>query len=242
MNEARVTTRGLAFDRHWMLVDEQGKFVTQRTAPEMSQIKPKLLTNRMSMEMSGMGSIEVPFVASGPRLSAEIWKDTLKVQEVSSSSSEWFSEALHRKLRLVCMPDDVSRQVDPVFAELGDEVGFADGYSFLMLSQASLDDVSERMGSSIDALRFRPNLVIQGVSAFEEDEYRHFSINGVDFRAAKPCARCVIPTIDPETGNKNPKLTKVLAGYRTKENSIMFGQNLIHDGVGILKVGSEVLI
>ena len=242
MNEARVTARGLAFDRHWMLIDEQGKFVTQRTVPEMSQIRIELFEDRMSVEMLGMGSIEIPFTATGPRLRAEIWKDTLGVQEVSNSSHEWFSDALQRKIRLVCMPDDVSRQVDPAFARLGDEVGFADGYSFLMLSQASLDDLSERMGSKMDALRFRPNLVIQGVSAFEEDEYQDFSINDVSFKAVKPCARCVIPTIDPATGKKDPKLNKVLAEYRTKENSIMFGQNLIHDGVGILKVGSEVLV
>ena len=240
MNEARVTTRGFAFDRHWMLVDQQGKFVTQRTAPEMSQVKIKLESDSMTIEKEGMEAFEVPYTATGSRLNVEIWRDTVNAQEVSSVVNEWFCDALHQEVRLVCMPEDVIRSVDPDFSRPGDHVGFADGYSFLLLSQASLDDLSQRMGEPMDALRFRPNLVIEGTSAFEEDQFSHFSIDGVRFKVAKPCARCVIPTIDPLTGLSNPEINRVLAGYRTKEKSIMFGQNLVHDGVGMLRVGSEV--
>ena len=236
-----MTPRGFAHDRNWMIIDENGKFVTQRSYPLMSQISVSLTDEGLLITADGISPLRISYEANEAMTSAEIWKDTVLAQEVSIEAHQWFSQFLGADLRLVLMPEKTVRTVSPEHDRGQDQVGFADGYPFLVLSQASLDDLQSRSGMKIDALRFRPNLVIEDTNPYEEDEYTSFSIDGIRFHTVKPCARCVIPTIDPQTGSKQPELNRVMADYRTLNGAIMFGQNLVHDGAGSIRVGSDLV-
>ena len=139
------------------------------------------------------------------------------------------------------MPDDEIRRVDQTYAGPGDQVGFADGFSFLLTSRASLDELNRRLPSPLPMNRFRPNIVIDGVEPFEEDGWKHIRIDGITFTVAKPCARCAITTTDQNTAERSKEPLRTLATFRhVPGKGVMFGQNLIHDRPGVLHVGAEV--
>mgnify|MGYP001828911861 CR=1 FL=1 len=132
------------------------------------------------------------------------------------------------------------RRVDPAFSRATDQVGFADGFPFLLISQASLDDLNRRLAQPVAMLRFRPNLVVAGCEAFAEDGWRRIRVGELEFRVAKPCSRCIIPTIDPSTGQRGVEPLRTLNSYRRRGNKVYFGQNLVHESAGRLAVGMPV--
>jgi uncharacterized protein len=140
------------------------------------------------------------------------------------------------------MPDDSVRPVDPDYAGPGHRVGFADGFPFLLISEASLDELNGRLTQPVPMARFRPNLVVAGCEAFAEDGWRRIRIGGLAFDLVKPCSRCIIPTIDIATGQRDAEPLRTLMGYRKRDNRILFGQNLVHDGVGLLRRGMPVQV
>ncbi|MEE2904694.1 MAG: MOSC N-terminal beta barrel domain-containing protein [Myxococcota bacterium] len=237
--EAVVTSRGLQFDRHWMVIDENGLFVTQREEPRMSQILLSIL--KPGFEASfGSSRVYLDPLESGPSQVVRVWNDDVKATVCRREVNDWFSGVLNRPVRVVKMSEDARRLVDQKFANKNDVVSFADGFPFLLLSQASIDELKSRLSQAGDVLRFRPNLVISGVSAHAEDGMDEFMISGIRFRCAKPCARCVIPTIDPASGKKDPEINKVLSKYRKFDGKILFGQNLVHLGSGTLQTGAKI--
>ena len=137
-------------------------------------------------------------------------------------------------------PQDEFRQCDPVYAKPGEKTAFSDGFPYLLISQASLDDLNQRLDTAVEMKRFRPNLVIAGSQAFEEDNWKKIRIGDVSFRLVKPCSRCIIPSIDPQSGVKSAEPLKTLSSYRKRDNKIFFGQNLIAEGSGILQTGMPV--
>ena len=162
--------------------------------------------------------------------------------QIRSLMRSWsmHSDFLQLDCRLVYLPDDQVRQVDPKYANPGEQVGFADGFPFLLISQASLDDLNARLDNPVPMQRFRPNLVVDGCSAYAEDAWRRIRIGDIEFRVAKPCSRCIIPTIDPLTATRADEPLRTLMGYRRWDNNVWFGQNLLHDTPGVLAEGMQV--
>lgn len=238
---------GLAGDRRWMLVDEaSGRFLTQRAVAKMSQLSA-LWNSAGGLSLSAPG--HTPLEIALPGRDAElrgvtIWRDTLRVPDAGDQAAAWVSDFIGKPTRLVHIPLERARYTEAGYGQEGDQVAFADGYPLLLIGQASLDDLSARVGRPMEMLRFRPNLVIEGGDAFAEDGWKRLRIGDVELRVVKPCSRCILTTIDPRTGERSadrePFVT--LEAYRKTENGAMFGQNLVNDGVGRLEVGMPVTI
>ena len=235
-----VGPRGPELDRHWMLVDAQGRFLTQRQLPQMALIATRFVDGGvLRLQAPGMPDLAVGAPA-GDRLDVHVWRDSLTAVRVGDVADRWLSDFLGVHCHLVELPEDVRRPVDPDFAMPDDQVGLADGFPFLLISQASLDDLNHRLQTPLSMLRFRPNLVVSGCRPHAEDDWQHIRIGDIGFRVAKPCSRCIIPTIDPDTGERGREPMQTLLTYRRRDNKVYFGQNLIHDGVGRLQLGMPV--
>ena len=171
-----------------------------------------------------------------------IWDDNVSATHVSEESDDWFSNFLQRPVKLVFMSETGERSVDTKYADNNEQVAFADAFPYLLISQASLDDLNSRLSTRVPMNRFRPNLVISGTKPFEEDTWSKIKIGEIYFKVAKPSARCIITTIDQQTGLRNKDPLHTLSTYRTVNNKILFGQNLIALNEGALKVNDDVEI
>jgi len=189
--------------------------------------------------------ITVPFcTSSGTRLTVQVWGDYCEAIFVDRQIDDWLSRKLNVTCRIVYMPDDSLRKVDPDYAvDHNNITSLSDGYPLLLISQSSLDDLNSRLESPIPMNRFRPNIVLAGANPYEEDEMAEFMIRGIRFFGVKLCARCSIPTINQETLEKSKEPTKTLASYRQKGNNVWFGQNVVYTSGGVsLKVADRVEI
>lgn len=243
VQSAVVTSRGLQHDRRWMLVNEHGHFITQREFPQMALLKTTVTNGGIAVNHHLNESILIPFNSeSKPLHQFAVWDDTCMGQYVSEEFDQWFSDTLNIKCRLIYMPDDSEREVDQRYAKPGMITSFADAYPFLLIGQASLDDLNNRMAQSLPMNRFRPNIVFTGGEPYSEDLMNQVDIACITFYGAKLCARCVLTTIDQQTAVKAKEPLKTLASYRMKNNKIMFGQNLIHENTGVITVGDELKV
>ncbi|MFC6099421.1 MOSC domain-containing protein [Olivibacter domesticus] len=241
LSSAEVTDRGFKYDRRWMLVDAHNRFLTQREVAQMALIKVAIEEGGLSLTHPRMEVVKVPFYQEGQDEQLfTIWNDTCKGVLVKKELDDWFSDALAMKCRLVYMPERTHRQVDQQYAPDGMITSFSDAYPFLTIGQASLDDLNGRLDEPLPMNRFRPNIVFSGGHAFEEDVMHHIRIGNIDFYGVKLCARCVVTTIDQQTAEKAKEPLKTLASYRSKNKKIMFGQNLIHTGAGLIRVGDRL--
>ena len=173
-----------------------------------------------------------------------VWSDECEGIYMSREADQWLFNILGASCRLVFMPDESERPVDPDYAQKGDIVSFADGYPLLLTNQASLADLNERLERPIEMIRFRPNVVMQGADAFEEDNWNRVRIGSVEFECSRPCARCVLTTVDPSTGVKDPdgEPLKTLKTYRHEGEGVLFGINLIPRSSGQLNLGDSVIV
>ena len=241
LERSPVGPRGIRFDRHWMVVDAEGNFLTQRQHSAMSQIQVGMVPGGLRLTAPGMPELDFPVDQSDEKLlEVQVWGDRVEAEYVGSRAANWLSHYLGIDARLVFMPEESRRPVDPDYAAEGDEVGFADGFPFLLISEASLQDLNSRLDDPLLMRRFRPNLVVQGCEPYEEDSWRRIRIGDIEFRVVKPCSRCLITTIDPESGEKGSEPLKTLASYRRRDNQVYFGQNLIHGAEGELQLGMTV--
>jgi uncharacterized protein YcbX len=241
VTNAVVTDRGLKHDRRWMLVDENNRFLTQREHTQMTLLKVQIEDNGLLVTHHIKGSVTIPFQKNSQTAQeVVIWDDTCTGVYVSDKLDSWFSEAIGIKCRLVYMPEDTRREVDQRYAPEGSITSFSDGYPFLMIGQSSLDDLNDRLTEALPMDRFRPNIVFTGGKPFAEDLMNHLHIAGIDFYGAKLCARCVMTTINQQTGAKAKEPLKTLATYRLRDKKILFGQNLIHEGTGVIAVGDMI--
>jgi len=241
---ATVGPRGIVGDRQWMVVDDSGEFLTQRELHRMALVSPRLLHNGL-LELSapGMPPLTVTAAVRQDRVDVSIWRDRCVAIDEGQSAAEWLTAFLEARCRLVRFPDDATRRVDPEYAGPNDQVGFADGFSFLLTSRASLDDLNQRLTAPLPMNRFRPNIVVSGGEAFEEDRWKRIRVGGITFAVVKPCARCVTTTVDQQTGEASREPLRTLATFRNVTGrGVMFGQNLIHDQSGVLHVGAEVAV
>lgn len=228
-----------------MLVDEEGRFITQRVVPALSGVEVRLTSRGIQVCVPGRPVVdrETPD-GEESRVRVTVWKDTVDAIPVASVIDEWLSHYLGRSVRLMFMPETARRGLDPDYGETEDDVSFADGYPVLLISQASLDDLNNRLDLPIPMNRFRPNLVVTGCEPFEEDLWKVIRIGSMRFRVVKPCARCMITTIDQETGVSGIEPLRTLASYRQVTNKVMFGQNLIPDGPfpATIRQGDELVV
>lgn len=247
LNQAKVESRGLEFDRRWMLVNEKNKFLTQREFPKMATVAVQIKNDGLNISDNG-NEITVPFrTESGETANVKIWSNFCRAQVYESKINDWFSDVLQTNCRLVLMPDDAQRKVNYFYAvHKTDTVSFADAYPFLLIGESSLEDLNSRLEKKIPMNRFRPNFVFNNSEPFAEDKWKKIQIGNTVFHLVKPCARCVITTIDQAIGISDGKEPlKTLASYRIPKRSIkkkiLFGQNLIAENVGeVLRVGDKL--
>jgi uncharacterized protein YcbX len=240
VERAQVTPRGLANDRRWMVVDEAGRFLTQRVLPRMALVRLSLHEQGLRVGFDESESLPLPFLFSNGRsVEIEVWKHR-GVAVRHEAGSDWFTRVLARPVQLVCMPDGLVRPVESRGARAGDQVSFADAYPLLVTNSASLEDLNLRSNFRSDVRRFRPNVVVSGAPAWVEDDWRLLRVGSVPLRLATACARCSIPGLDPDSGVATQEPLRTLATFRKRDHEIYFGVNAIPDGVGELRVGDSV--
>jgi hypothetical protein len=241
LHEARVEERGLELDRRWMLVDGEGVFLTQRQHPTMALLGVDLHDGGLVVKAPGREDLRIPFDDRGERVNVRIWNDTVQAALVGHGTAEWFSAFLGVPVRLVFLPEEIRRPVDPRHAPAGYHTGFSDGYPILLISEASLEDLNSRLRQPVSPNRFRANLVVRGCVPYAEDTWRSFRIGSCVFRIVKPCARCVVTTVNPETGERETEPLKTLEQYRRKDGKVLFGQNVIAETLGSIRIGDTVV-
>lgn len=237
---------GLKFDRRWMIVNPEGRFLTQRQHPAMAKIATQIDPDRGRLKLihPQVGEVKVPLPDDEQaRTPVSVWRSHVNAVPVSESVDQWLSKAIGVACRLVWFPEDEIRQVNPNHARKGEKTAFSDGYPFLLTSQASLDDLNGRLREPVPMIRFRPNLVVSGCQPYAEDTWARITIADLPFRVVKPCARCVVTTIDPERGARvGREPLETLFAYRRHGKEAWFGQNCIHEQQGDLQVGDPVRI
>lgn len=243
LREARLDAFGIEQDRRWAVLGDTGRVLTQRECPVLATLSAEITAEGLELRTMDGDRLRVrrPDVGE-PRVAVGIWNDTTEGASTDEGSAEWISRFLDRPARLVYMPESVERSVSPRFARPGDRLGFADGFPLLLTNEASLAALNERLATRIPMDRFRANLVVVGARPFAEDGWSRLRAGGVTVRVVKPCARCVVTTVDQETGIRGEEPLRTLADFRKRDGKVLFGQNLIHDGPGTVRVGDEVEI
>jgi uncharacterized protein YcbX len=244
VNSAQVTDRGFQYDRRWLLVDAENRFITQREFPEMALFQTSITSAGLKIRNRKNDSeLSIPFQPqTTAEITVQIWNDSCQALVVSDDVNAWFSEAFSFSCKLVYMPDKTQRLVDESYAKNNEINSFSDAFPFLMIGESSLEDLNRRLTESLPMNRFRPNIVFSGADPYAEDSMRHFTINGIDFYGVKLCARCPIPTINQDNAIKGQEPLRTLASYRQRDNKIYFGQDLLHRGSGVISIGDEIMI
>jgi uncharacterized protein len=245
LNTASLVERGFEHDRRWMLVDANNQFISQREINTMALLKVQLAEQGLLVtNISKPGEeLLVPFQPTVEETEmVEVWSSRCRGQRVSDEADAWFSKQLGFAAKLFYMPDTTRRYVDGRYAHNKEITSFTDGYPILLIGQASLNDLNSRLETPLPMNRFRPNVVFTGGTPFQEDFMKHFEINGIAFFGVKPCARCVMTTINQQTAEKAKEPLKTLSTYRLKNKKILFGQNVLHQGTGIISVGDTITI
>ena len=237
---ATVNRRGLAMDRRWMLVDDQGNFLSQRQLPALTQFLPTHQDNLIIKHLPSGDSKSIEAVDFTSLHKVVVWGQECEAHGSDNEISQWLSDKLKSSVRLVYMDENDLRPIES--SGNNDIVSFADGYPVLLTTQASLDDLNERLDSSIDINRFRPNILIDGKMPFEEDRWQSIKIGTTVFKVAKRCARCHVININQASGLSTKEPLRTLSTYRKEGNKVNFGVNLIPETTGILHEEDEVVV
>ncbi len=240
---AEVTGTGFRHDREWMIVDAAGVFVTQRQHPSMARIGATVEGESLRLSVPGETPLDVPVIVRGTTLTVDVWDYQCDAVDQGQAAADLLSGFLQRSCRLVRMAPEFRRQVSPKYRVSDDEtIGFADSMPFLLISEASLEDLNSRLREPVEMNRFRPNLVVSGATAFQEDRWKRIRIGGIPFRVAKSCVRCEIPTVDQKSGVKGIEPIETLGTYRAGPKGVLFGRHLVHEGRGTIRAGDPVEI
>lgn len=233
---------GFRYDRRWMLVTPRGEFLTQREVPALSLVRPAIKPPHLVLNAPGHPELVTALAPMGGRpVATQVWDDPLSVVAPDHRADAWFSEVLGGECVLTYFPDTVVREVNRDWAPRGGRTGFADGFPFLLIGEASLADLNARLAMPLPMNRFRPNLVVAGTTPFAEDTWRSLQVGGIPMEVVKPCARCITTTTDQASGRRDgDEPLRTLATFRRQDNKVMFGQNVVHYGAGVLRVGDEV--
>jgi uncharacterized protein YcbX len=237
LDSARMTPTGLADDRHWMLVRPNGRFVTQRELPRLALIVTQVSAEALTLGAPGMPVIEVPRQAGAEARAVTVWSFTGRGFDCGDAVAAWCSQFLETPLRLVRFDDSLPRECSADWtAGTRAITEFSDGYPILVISRASLDELNSRLPKALPMERFRPNVVIDGIGAYDEDRIHELRAGPVTLRLVKPCTRCSITTTDQRVGTVDgvePLRTLKEYRYDRALRGVLFGQNaIVVDGVG----------
>lgn len=246
LTQAKVEKRGLQYDRRWVLADENGTFVHQRDYPEMALLQPEINGDIMTVSHKTKEIAPMSFSMGEPTstpVDVTVWDDGCSAKPVDKEADLWFSEIIGKSVRLLYMHEDSVRQADQRYAiEATDKVSFADGYPVLIISEESLALLNSKTDEHIPMNRFRANIIVSGAEAHEEDRLRKITIGEVEMYGVKPCARCIMTTIDVDTAQKGKEPLKSLATYRKLGHKILFGENFIPSNEGQVMVGDTLKV
>jgi uncharacterized protein YcbX len=239
---AAVEDRGFAGDRRWMIVDAKARFLTGREQPRLTLVHALPDGDGLTLSAPGMPALRLMPPQAAARIETVVWKSTVQALSAPAMADAWISTYLGQPARFVHMDAACARAVDAKYGAPGDEVSFADGFPLLLISQAALDALNARLAQSVPMLRFRPSVVVANTAPHAEDGWKRIRIGAVEFDVVKPCSRCVFTTVDFERGAFDPagEPLRTLLTYRRTPNGVMFGQNLIPRGRGVLRVGDPV--
>lgn len=245
ISEMTFDHSGPVGDRRFVIVDENGGFLSQRELPQMANIQPSLSPTRLSLSFHSVEKkslkntdISIDIHQRGLLSRVQVWGDEVLGNDCGDDVASWLSEVLRVKCRLMQLPEDNLRRADRHFAPENTGVSYADGFPLLLVSQASLDALSTQAGEVVDVRRFRPNIVVEGdIEAYEEREWKRLvcshelmGITSCELLMVKPCERCVIPTRHPDTLERSPEVIQALKDQCRIEGRIIFGQNAIYTG------------
>lgn len=241
-----VALWGIEEDRRWMVVRPDGRFLTQRDLPSMACIAAAATATGLTLSAEGHGDCPIPFPDAGTSATreVEVWRDRVPALDAGAQAAAWLSAALGERCGLVYLADTQARPVDPNFSRPGDHAAFSDGFPVLLTTTASLAALNAVLPAPIPMNRFRPNIVVAGAEPWAEDGWHRIRIGAVIFRVAKPCARCIVTTIDQQSGARPDKSEplKTLSRIRRTAEGVIFGQNLIPENQGRIAVGDRVEI
>ncbi|TDR23408.1 MOSC domain-containing protein [Marinicella litoralis] len=243
-----INAMGLEGDRKWMLVDEEGVFLSQRKYPKMALIQPQLTDSKLTLSAPGMQQLSIDLTTTGHNRNVTIWQDSLTAHVISHQANDWFSTYLGVAVQLVHYAANSFRQIDLAFSKPGQPVAFADGYPILLTHQATLEQLNKSLTHAVAMSRFRPNIVVQSTEpAWSELDWNELSIDNLKLNLVKPCARCVMTGIEQQTGTQTG--TEVLLTLKQKfphQDKAVFGINAIPDTAGVhdsrLQVGMHLSI
>lgn len=253
-NEALLIETGLEFDRAWMVVDAHGDMLTQRELPRMALVQLQMRADDFVLRAPGMLALHARLDAVEAATRARVWDDEVKAYDMGDLAAQWMSDFLGTRLRLVRFDPEQKRLSDRKWTgDVAAENAFADGYPLLVAGTASLADLNSRLAAqgaaTVGMSRFRPNLVLEGLAAFEEDHVDELRITtdegAVRIRLVKPCVRCTIPDVDPATAERGTAVRDTLATFRADARlggGLTFGMNaIVLEGVdSVLRVGQDV--
>lgn len=241
VQSAKAEEMGFEYDRRWMLIDEENQFITQREYPNLSQFYPKIKEDKI--EITFQDSIHDFFIGESLNepIFVKVWDDESKVVEVNKATSKWFSEALGFSCKLVKIFNKGDRKHNSSRLNKTLNVSLADGYPYLLIGSKSLDSLNEKLEEKITIKRFRPNIVITTKLPHEEDFFETFQVGNVKFKNAKPCGRCVMINNNPKTAVVLKEPLKTLSTYRTSNNNVYFGTNIICLNEGKITVGDSLI-
>ncbi len=253
-----IDAAGLSLDRRWLLVDGQGTFMTQRAYPRMALIRPALLDTGVRLSAAGHPDFDLSFEAGlqTPPQDVTVWRAAIQAHPVGADAAAWFSGVLGVPCSLFRTTVPLHRQPDPDYvkpwletyedaAQTDHAFGFADGFPLLIASQSSLDELNARLQDKgrapVTMDRFRPNIVVEGIEAFDEDHMGWMAFGGVRLGLVKACTRCGVPDVDPATGERGSEPGLTLTSFRSFDEGVLFGQNAIvaAGAGGMLAVGDE---
>ena len=249
VTEARCTDRGFEFDRRFMVVTPDGMFISQRSHPKMATVWTDLVGDRLELAAPELPALEVPLRPQGAASTrVVVWRSAVDAVAVSAEADRWLTEALGAPCRLVYMPDASERLSNEQYAGPGKRVSFADGYAYLVISNASLEDLNARLAKQLHPPlpmnRFRPSIVVDGSPPYAEDGWGAVRFGEATLRGVKPCGRCEVTTTDQSTGEvRGPEPLATLSTYRNSDEfGVMFGMNFVTEREGIVRVGDAVLL
>lgn len=244
LQRAEVTARGLRYDREWMVVSPQGRFLSQRDTPRLALVHTAFDEHSLILSAPGLPRFAVPLMRDPQAAHAEVtvWSDTVLATDEGDAAASWFGEHLGRDVRLVRFDDSRRRPTDPAWSQgLDGTAAFADGYPVLVISRASLGELNSRLPKALPIDRFRPNVLLDGCLPYAEDRIAALAVGAVKLRLVKPCTRCSIPTIDQATGVPDgDEPMRTLRSYRWDAalRGVTFGQNAIVESAGWLEAGA----
>ncbi len=253
LHETELDEFGIPGDRRWMLTDQAGGFLSQRSHPRLCLIRSSRVGPipgelpagdeglDFTLEAPGMDPLFLHPVASEVWSEVRLHKDKLSVMSGYDEEDRWFSEFLGEPCHLVFIPREVNRAVDPEFAP-GFRVGLADAYPLHLATEESLQDLNRKLTCETSMLRYRPNLVVTGGRPWEEDEWRILDVGAVRLRLVKPCARCAVTTVDQATATRGQEPLLGLRDFRLWKGKAYFGQNAVAEKTGRFRVGQHVHI